>query len=133
MAGVEPIDLATGMLTAGAVLALPAALLSGAPGTPAFDGIVSLLGVGILSTAIAWPVFFRVLRRTTPTAASTVTFIVPAFALTWGSILLAEPVDLGLVVGFALILVSLVLVLGIVPAARPPVLRRAAGWLRGTA
>ena len=133
MAGVEPIDLATGMLAAGAVLALPAALLSGPPGTPALDGIVSLLAVGILSTAIAWPVFFRVLRRTTPTAASTVTFIVPAFALTWGSILLAEPVDIGLVVGFGLILVSLVLVLGIVPAARPPVLRRAAGWLRGTA
>ena len=133
MAGVEPIDLATGMLTAGAILALPAALLTGAPGTPALDGIVSLLAVGILSTAIAWPVFFRVLRRTTPTAASTVTFIVPAFALTWGSILLAEPVDLGLVIGFLLILVSLVLVLGIVPAARPPVLRRAAGWIRGAA
>jgi drug/metabolite transporter (DMT)-like permease len=132
MAGVEPIDLATGMLTAGAIVALPAALLSGAPGTPALDGIVSLLAVGVLSTAIAWPVFFRVLRRTTPTAASTVTFIVPAFALTWGSIALAEPVDLGLVVGFALILVSLVLVLGIRPATRPPVLQRAAGWLRAT-
>jgi drug/metabolite transporter (DMT)-like permease len=89
--------------------------------------------VGILSTALAWPVFFRVLRRTTPTAASTVTFIVPAFALTWGSIVLAEPVDAGLLVGFGLILVSLVLVLGIGPAVRPLVLRRAAGWLRGAA
>jgi drug/metabolite transporter (DMT)-like permease len=133
MTGVEPIDLATGMLAAGAMLALPVALLTGAPGTPGLDGVISLIGVGILSTAIAWPVFFRVLRRTTPTAASTVTFIVPAFALTWGSIVLAEPVEAGLLVGFGLILVSLVLVLGIVPAARPLVLRRAAGWLRGTA
>lgn len=131
--GVEPIDLATGMLAAGAVLALPVALLTGAPGTPELDGVISLVGVGVLSTAIAWPVFFRVLRRTTPTAASTVTFIVPAFALTWGSIVLAEPVDAGLLVGFGLILVSLVLVLGIGPAARPLVLRRAAGWLRGAA
>jgi drug/metabolite transporter (DMT)-like permease len=133
MSGLEPIELATGMLTAGAVLALPAALLTGAPGTPAVDGIVSLLAVGVLSTAIAWPVFFGVLRRTTPTAASTVTFIVPAFAVTWGSIILAEPVDIGLVVGFALILVSLVLVLGVGPAARFPIPRRATGWLRGTA
>jgi drug/metabolite transporter (DMT)-like permease len=61
-------------------------------------------------------VFFRVLRRTTATAASTATFIVPAFALTWGTLLLGEPVGPGLVLGFALILASLVLVLGIRPA-----------------
>lgn len=130
MAGVEPTELATGMLAAGAVLALPVALLSGPPGTPAPDGVLSLVGVGVLSTAIAWPIFFRVLRRTTPTAASTVTFIVPAFALTWASIVLAEPVGIGLLVGFALILVSLTLVLGIVPSSPPPILRRAAGVVR---
>ena len=115
MSDVEPIELATGMVTAGALVALPAALLSGQPGTPDIDGIVSLVGVGTLSTAFAWPVFFRVLRRTTATAASTVTFIVPAFALAWAAVLLAEPVGLELVVGFALILVSLGLVLGLTP------------------
>ena len=120
LSDVPPVELATGMLTAGAVIALPVAVVSGAPGTPAVDGIVSLVGVGILSTAVAWPIFFRVLRRTTPTAASTVTFVVPAFALTWGSILLAEPVGAGLLAGFALILVSLVLVLGLGPRIRLP-------------
>jgi drug/metabolite transporter (DMT)-like permease len=127
LADVEPMELATGMVTAGALIALPVALLSGAPGTLALDGAISLLAVGVLSTAVAWPIFFRVLRRTTPTAASTVTFIVPAFALSWGSIVLGESVGAGLVVGFGLILVSLMLVLGIRPpvrtpwAARPPV------------
>ena len=125
LAGVEPLVLATGMLVAGALVAFPVALLSGAPRVPATDGLVSLIAVGTLSTALAWPIFFRVLRRTTPTAASTVTFVVPAFALTWGSIVLAEPIGLGLVVGFGLILVSLVLVLGIVPARRPTLLVRA--------
>src|SRR6187401_3113193 len=115
LADVAPLELATGMVTAGALVALPVALMSGAPGTLAVDGAVSLLAVGVLSTAVAWPIFFRVLRRTTPTAASTATFIVPAFAITWGSIVLAEPVGVGLVVGFGLILVSLVLVLGITP------------------
>ena len=130
MAGVAPAELATGMLTSGALLALPVALLTGAPHAPAIDGVISLLGVGILSTAIAWPIFFRVLRRTTPTAASTVTFIVPAFALTWGSILFAEPVTAGLLLGFGLILVSLVLVLGIVAVPRPPIAARVAGLAR---
>jgi drug/metabolite transporter (DMT)-like permease len=133
MSGVEPLALATGMVVSGALLALPVAILTGAPGTPSTDGIVSLVAVGTLSTAFAWPVFFRVLRRTTPTAASTVTFIVPAFALTWAAIALGEPVGLGLVVGFGLILVSLVLVLGIGPAPRSPGFGRVARAIRAGA
>ncbi|HEX7346452.1 MAG TPA: DMT family transporter [Candidatus Limnocylindrales bacterium] len=115
MSGIEPTELATGMVAAGALVALPVALLSGPPGVPGPDGLISLVGVGTLSTAFAWPIFFRVLRRTTATAASTVTFIVPAFALAWAAIVLAEPVGIELIVGFSLILVSLCLVLGIVP------------------
>ena len=125
MQGIEPLELATGALAVGAVLALPVAVLTGVPGTPSLDGVVSLLAVGTVSTALAWPIFFRVLGRTTPTAASTVTFIVPAFALTWGSMALAEPVGVGLLVGFGLILLSLVLVLGIVPSVRPRLTARA--------
>lgn len=132
LAGVPPTELATGMLVAGAIVALPVALLSGAPRMPRLDGAVSLLTVGILSTAVAWPIFFRVLRRTTPTTASTVTFIVPAFALLWGSVLLAEPVGAGLLLGFGLILVSLALVVGIVPAIRVPAVRRVVLGLRTT-
>src|SRR6478735_8945891 len=119
LADIEPLEVATGMVTAGALVALPVALLSGVPHGLALDGAISLLAVGVLSTALAWPIFFRVLRQTTPTAASTATFIVPAFAIAWGSIVLAEPVGVGLLIGFGLILVSLVLVLGIKPPKRP--------------
>jgi drug/metabolite transporter (DMT)-like permease len=131
LSDVPPTELATGMLTAGALIALPVALLSGTPGPLATDGAISLLGVGVLSTAVAWPIFFRVLRRTTPTAASTATFIVPAFALMWGSLILAEPVGVDLLVGFGLILVSLMLVLGIGPSIRFPRLTRAASARHG--
>ena len=123
MNGIEPTELATGMVTAGALVALPVALLSGPPGVPGPDGLISLVAVGTLSTAFAWPIFFRVLRRTTATAASTVTFIVPAFALAWAAMVLSEPVGLELVVGFALILVSLCLVLGLVPRIHRDVVR----------
>lgn len=61
------------------------------------------------------------------------TFIVPAFALTWGSILLAEPVGVGLAVGFGLILLSLLLVLGIVPPVRLRLAGRAARAVRAAA
>ncbi|MFL5778170.1 MAG: DMT family transporter [Chloroflexota bacterium] len=119
MADVEPLPLATGIVLAGALVALPVALLSGMPGTPGLDGALSLVAVGTISTAFAWPIFFGVLRRTTATAASTVTFIVPAFALLWAGLALGEPVGVGLLAGFGLILVSLVLVLGL----RPPLPR----------
>ena len=127
LADVPPLELATGMLTTGALVVLPVALLTGMPATPQLDGLVALIAVGTVSTAFAWPIFFRVLRRTTPVAASTVTFIVPAFGVVWSAILLAEPVGAGLLIGFGLILLSLVLVLGIVPSMRVPRIGRAAG------
>ena len=130
MSSIDPLELATGMVTAGALVALPVALIGGPPHAPSLDGIVSLVLVGTLSTALAWPVFFRVLRRTTATAASTVTFIVPAFALAWAAIALGEPVGVELNVGFGLILVSLTLVLGILPAVRRPFVVRAVSLVR---
>lgn len=113
LSDVGGVELATGQLAFGALVLLPFAIASGAPGVPSVAGAVSLAILGSVSTALAWPIFFRVLSRNTPTIASTVTFIVPAFAIAWGGIVLDEPVGAGLVGGFGLILVSLVLVLGV--------------------
>jgi drug/metabolite transporter (DMT)-like permease len=121
LSDVGGVELATGQLAFGALVLLPFAIASGAPGVPSHAGAVSLAILGSVSTALAWPIFFRVLSRNTPTVASTVTFIVPAFAIAWGGIVLGEPVGAGLVAGFGLILVSLVLVLGVkvpLPAVR---------------
>ena len=107
------VELATAQLTAGAVLLLPLALASGAPGTPSFGALVALVAVGTLSTALPWPIYMRLLSQTTPTVASTVTFVVPAFAIAWGSMVLSEPIGPELVAGFGLVIVSLVLVTGI--------------------
>ncbi len=107
------LELATGQLVSGSILLLPFAIASGTPGMPAPEGAVSLVAVALVSTVLAWPLFFRVMAHTTPTAASTVTFIVPAFGIAWGALVLGEPIGPGLVGGFGLILVSLVLVLGI--------------------
>jgi drug/metabolite transporter (DMT)-like permease len=113
LADVPGLELATGMLTMGALVTLPVAVLSGAPGVPTMAGVASLAAVGVVSTALAWPLFYRVLARSTPTVASTVTFIVPVFAALWGSLVLGEAVGAELVVAFGLVLVSLALVLGL--------------------
>jgi drug/metabolite transporter (DMT)-like permease len=108
---IPPLHLAAGQLVLGAVLLLPVAVLSGRPGTPTPAAIEALVAMAIVSTAIAWPVFFRVSRRTNPTAASTSTFIVPMFGMLWGGLFLGETIGPGLIAGFSLVLVSLVLVL----------------------
>jgi drug/metabolite transporter (DMT)-like permease len=109
--GIKPLDLAAGQLLAGAAVLLPIAILSGPPRLPALDGAVSLGLMALVSTAIAWPVFFRLSERTNATTASTVTFIVPMFGILWGGLILGEPIGPQLLVGFGLVLVSLVLVL----------------------
>lgn len=111
--GVSGMDLATGQLAIGAMALLPIAFLSGPPGAAGIDAVASLVAVALVSTALAWPLYFRVLSRTTPMAASTVTFVIPAFGMLWGAIALGEPVGIGLVAGFGLVIVSLALVLDV--------------------
>ena len=123
LADVPGIELATGMVVMGALVTLPVAILTGAPGTPSIGGVASLIAVGSVSTAFAWPVFYRVLGRSTPTVASTATFIVPVFAAAWGALVLGEAVGSELVVAFALVLVSLGLVLNLRPAVPQLVVR----------
>jgi drug/metabolite transporter (DMT)-like permease len=110
---VPGVELATGQLAIGALVLLPVALLSGPPGVPSVDGVAALVAAAVVSTALAWPLYFRVLSHTTPMAASTVTFIVPAFGMLWGALALSEPIGPGLVAGFGLVIVSLFLVLGL--------------------
>jgi len=123
MSDVPGVALATGQLVSATVILLPVAILSGPPGSPSVGGAVSLVALGLLSTALAWPVFFRLLSRTGATAASTVTFVVPVFGMIWGSIALGERIGPEFIAGFGLVLVSLSLILGLRPR------RPAIAWL----
>jgi drug/metabolite transporter (DMT)-like permease len=118
---VEPTELAAGQLVAAAIVLLPLAIGSGPFVVPTPAAAASLIAMAIVSTAIAWPVFFRISRRTNATAASSATFIVPMFGMLWGGLFLGESIGAELLVGFGLVLLSLVLVLRLplpFPAAR---------------
>ena len=72
-------------------------------------GNVALLG--LLSTALAYVLYFRLITDEGPQKALTVTFIVPVFAVLWGWLLLGEPLSLAHAGGGGLIALSLWLVL----------------------
>ena len=72
-------------------------------------GNVALLG--LLSTSLAYVIYFRLIADEGPHNALTVTFIVPIFAVLWGWLLLNEPLSLAHLLGGGLIAVSLWMVL----------------------
>jgi drug/metabolite transporter (DMT)-like permease len=125
LSDVPPLQLAAGQMTIATLVLAPLAVAGGLPPIPSPAAIGSLVAVGVASTAVAWPLYFRLLRRTTATAASTVTFIIPGFAIVWGALALGEGLEAGTALGFGLVLVSLALILGSpVPTAIRDVVRR---------
>lgn len=111
--GIPSVGMAVGQLGGAAVVTLPFALydvgdvrvgdLSGAV-------IASVLGIALLSTSLAYLIYFRLLASVGPTKTLTVTFLVPAFGVILGALLLNEPIGGGTLPGLAIILASLLLV-----------------------
>lgn len=90
-----PIVLATG--------AWPAALPSGAV-------LASTLVLGVVCSALAFIVFMTLIAEVGPVRSTVVTYINPAVAVVAGAVVLAEPVTVWTVVGFALVIAGSYLV-----------------------
>jgi drug/metabolite transporter (DMT)-like permease len=59
---------------------------------------------------VAYLLYFRLIENVGPTKTLTVTFLIPVFGLLFGVVLLGEPVGVGTLVGFGIILYSVALV-----------------------
>lgn len=82
---------------------------------------LSLLGLGLVCTAFAYILYFRLLADIGPVKTLTVTFLIPPFGVLWGVMFLDEPLSWAYVQGGALIAVALWLILRQAPAARQPI------------
>jgi drug/metabolite transporter (DMT)-like permease len=78
--------------------------------------IIAALGIGLMCTAFAYLIYFRILQTTGPTQALSVTFLTPIFGVLWGSILLGEVIAVGMLVGLAMVLLGV----GLVTTAQRP-------------
>lgn len=109
-AQVSPLAIATGSQIAAALLLAPLAawhLPSAVPGPLAWAAVLAL---GVVCTAVAYLVYFRLVARVDPTHASVVTYLVPVFGIAWGALFLGETITLGMLAGAAVVLVGVVLV-----------------------
>ncbi|MFL5990859.1 MAG: DMT family transporter [Rubrobacteraceae bacterium] len=117
-ADAPPLAIASGQLTAAAMLMVPLAAVSAPEQSPSTIVVLSVLGLALPSTAVAYMLYFRLIANVGPTSTSTVTLLVPLFGLLFGVVLLDEPVGVGTLAGLVLILSSVTLITGI-GATRP--------------
>ncbi len=94
----------------GAAIALAPLLPFALPSQPAGPWVVaSVLALALLSTSLAFLIYFHLLREFGATRTLTVTYLIPVFAIAWGTLLLDEPLTLRVLVGGGLILAGVAL------------------------
>jgi drug/metabolite transporter (DMT)-like permease len=110
LVGVPAPTLALGQqLGAAAWLAIPA-VATLPDQLPSRAALGALLALGVLSTAVAYLLYFWLLERVGATRTPTVTYLIPVFGTAWGATFLGERVGAGTFAGLAAILASMVLV-----------------------
>jgi drug/metabolite transporter (DMT)-like permease len=121
--GVAPLAVAAGsQLSAALVLALPALWWwPAALPSPRAWTMVALLA--LLCTGVAYLMYFRLIAHVGPANAIAVTFLIPAFAVLWGWLFLAEPLTGAMAAGCAVILLGTALATGVLAPRRAAALR----------
>ena len=91
--GLAPLVPAAGQVTAASVMLVPLALLLEKPFALPMPGVeiwAALLGLALLSTALAYILFFRILERAGPTNLALVTILIPPSAILMAALVLGE-------------------------------------------
>ena len=104
--GVEPMATAAGMLTASTLLLAPVMLWVDRPWTlPPPSGVVAaaLVALALVSTSLAYILYFRILAVAGATNLLLVTFLIPVSAILFGATLLDERLEPRHFLGMALI------------------------------
>lgn len=114
--GVAPLDAAAGQVTASALLILPIMLVVDQPWMlPAAPGVTTaaaLGGLALLSTALAYVLYFRILAAAGATNLLLVTFLIPVTAILLGALVLGERLAPRHFIGMMLIGLSLAVIDG---------------------
>ena len=112
---VSAMKVATGQVTASTIILLPIAAFVDRPWTlpnPDLKVWAALVGIALLSTALAYMLYFRILATAGATNLLLVTFLLPISALLLGVLVLGEALTVRAISGMLLIGVGLVAIDG---------------------
>ncbi len=113
--GIAPTEAAAGQLTASTVLILPIMLVVDQPWTlppPSLTVWLALGALALLSTALAYVLYFRILAAAGATNLLLVTFLIPVPAILLGALVLGEQLEPRHFAGMALIGLALAVIDG---------------------
>lgn len=119
--GVDPMVTAAGQVTAATLVVAPVAFFVERPWTlpaPSAATWASVLGLALLSTAVAYVLYFLILARAGATNLLLVTFLIPVFAILLGAAVLGERLSWTHGLGMALIGAGLAAIDGRLPPRR---------------
>jgi drug/metabolite transporter (DMT)-like permease len=109
-----PVVPVAGMMTTAAVMALPVALVMDRPWTLGVGARTwgALLGLALLSTALGFVLYFRLLATAGATNVMLVTLLLPVVAVGLGALILGETVTGPALAGMALVFTGLIVIDG---------------------
>lgn len=106
---IEPRAIAGASQMIAGFLLLPL-LLVDQPKVLDLDVGANLVGLAVLSSGVAYLLYYRLLMDVGPSRALTVTFLIPAFAMLWGALFLGEAITATMLLGTAVIIAGTLLV-----------------------
>lgn len=89
-----------------AIAFLPFAIATWPATTPSLEAMGSVVVLGVVCTAIAFVVFFKLVAEVGPPRASLITYLNTAVAVLLGVVILDEPFTLGIAIGLPLVLIG---------------------------
>ncbi len=109
-AGENPLFVATGSLVAATVLLIPFTLYAWPLSPISTKAWLYGIALGVVCTAVAYLLYFRLIKNVGPTKAITVTYLIPVFGMLWGYMVLSEEITWNMLAGCLVILAGTTLV-----------------------
>jgi len=113
MRGIPPLQVSIGQLSCAAVVLAPFAILQRPDEAPPAKAWLAVVALGVLGSGIAYLLYFAIIASAGASRAILVTYLVPAFALSYGAVFLDEAVTVVALAGLALVLMGTALATGL--------------------
>lgn len=109
---ISSFDNAHGNMWAAALLVLPLTVVMPTREAPTPDMLFSVVTLGVLCTGVAYLLYFKLINDIGAASALSVTFLIPAFGILWGYLILDEHVGWNTLIGTVLVLSGTMMVTG---------------------
>lgn len=107
---VKPLGMAAGSQLFAAFVLFPISATQEITGVVNINIILNLLGLALLSSALAYVIFYQLIAKVGPTRTLSVAYLMPIFGMLWANLFLGEVITWKMLAGAALVIVGVWLV-----------------------